>query len=97
MITLKRPVIKRCPFRDETDAGELIIVLPLEAPELHNLAAQVDALCADAVTHEDFTAFVAALVPGAAVSTTWSTGPWSVEVTGGDIALLRERVDSGGA
>lgn len=78
--TIRRPVIKRCPFVGETDAGELVITFPGEAPELHNLAGQVDALCAEPISHEEFTASVAAMVPDAHVVTTWSTGPWSVEV-----------------
>ncbi len=80
-VTLRRPVIKRCPYRDETDAGDLVVVLDGEAPELHDLAAQVDALCAEPITHEQFTDRLAALLPaGARVTTTWHTGPWAVEV-----------------
>lgn len=93
--TIRRPVIKPCPHRKETDAGELVIIFHGAAPELHALAAQVDELSARSVTHEVFTAAVIELVPDAVVTTTWSTGPWSVEVTGG--AVLREPVDSGGA
>ena len=81
--TIRRPVIKRCPFKDETDAGELVITFPGDAPELHNLAVQVDELAAKPVTHEDFTAAVAEMVPEARVVTTWHTGPWSVEVSEG--------------
>ena len=53
----------------------------LPKPELHNLAAEVDKLCTKPVSHEQFTAAVAALVPEAQVVTTWNTGSWSVEVT----------------
>jgi len=81
--TIRRPVIKRCPFKDETDAGELVIVFDGEAPELHALAAAIDRLCEQPVTHEAFTAAVAELVPEAMVTTTWSTGPWATEVTEG--------------
>lgn len=81
--TLRRPVIKRCPFRDETDTGELVIVIDGEAPELHAFGAQVDKLAGEPVTHEQFTAAVADLLPGAKVTTTWHTGPWSVEVCEG--------------
>lgn len=83
MITvIRRPVIKRCPFRDETDAGELVITFTGPAPELHELAAQVDLLAAGPVSHEDFTARVAELLPeGSLAVTTWHTGPWTVEVT----------------
>ena len=84
MITVRRPVIKRCPFKPETDAGELIITFPEDAPELHNLAEQVDKLCAEPITHEDFTRAVADMLYGEAlVTTTWNTGPWSVEVREG--------------
>lgn len=83
MITLRRPVIKRCPYRDEIDAGELEITIHAgDAPELHALAARVDGLCGDPVSHEDFTRAVSALVPETAtVTTRWSTGPWEVTVT----------------
>ena len=79
--TLTRQVVKRCPYKDETDVGELAIVIDGNAPELHELARQVDALAARPVSHEDFTSAVAALVPGAQVTTRWNTGPWSVEVS----------------
>jgi hypothetical protein len=101
VITLRRPVLKRCPFKDESDAGELVIVLPGDAPELHTLGDQVDDLCADPITHEDFTRALLELLPeGAHVTTTWHTGSWSVEVAEGvsDRArLLRESEHAGGA
>ena len=79
--TLRRQVIKQCPYKDETDVGTLTIVIPDEAPELHNLAAAVDKLAAGPVSHEDFTAAVADMLPpGSQVTTTWRTGPWDVEV-----------------
>lgn len=82
MITiLRRPVVKQCPFKDETDIGELVITVPGDAPELHELAAAVEKAGAGRVSHEDFTRRVAALLPaGSEVVTTWRTGPWSVEV-----------------
>jgi len=81
-VTLRRPVIKRCPFVPETDAGTLTIVIPGEAPEIHNLDKVIDQLCAAPISHEDFTAAVADLLPaGAKVTTTWQTGSWDVEVT----------------
>jgi hypothetical protein len=82
-VILRRPVIKRCPFRPETDAGTLTITLPGgPVPELHSLDDRIDALCADPISHEEFTAFVAAVLPADAVVTTkWNTGAWDVEVT----------------
>jgi hypothetical protein len=87
--TIRRPVIKQCPFRNETDTGELVIIFNGGAPELHGLAASVDSIAADPITHEEFTRRVTALVPEAiSVTTTWHTGPWSVECSakteGGD-------------
>ena len=82
MITMRRPLLKHCPYREETDAGELTVVLPADAPELHDLGRQIDALCGQPVTHEDFTRAVLGLLPeGATVTTRWHTGPWDVEVT----------------
>jgi hypothetical protein len=82
IVTLTRPVIKRCPFRPETDTGTLTIVIGGTVPELHSLDKQIDALSAKPISHEDYTAAVEALLPeGARVTTTWSTGSWAVEVT----------------
>ncbi len=80
-VTLRSTVIKQCPYRDETDVGALVIVLDGEAPELHGLATQIDALCAEPITHEQFTAQLAAILPsGARITTNWTTGPWAVQV-----------------
>lgn len=83
MITsIRRQVVKRCPYKDETDVGELVITIPGEAPELHGLAEAIDGATADPVSHEVFTARVAVMVPpGSQVTTTWHTGPWDVEVS----------------
>ena len=80
--TIRRQVTKQCPFKDETDTGELAITIPGEAPELHDLAAAVDRLAAGGpISHEDFTAMVADMLPpGSQVVTRWRTGPWDVEV-----------------
>ena len=90
MITVTMPVLKQCPFKDELDAGELAVTFPEDAPELHNLAAQVLKLCAEPVTHEDFTRGVLDMLGGEGlVVTRWHTGPWDVEVWEGD-DLLRQ-------
>ena len=41
--TIRRPVIKQCPYRLETDAGELVIVFDGAAPELPVAGRRVDA------------------------------------------------------
>lgn len=79
--TIRRQVIKRCPFRPEWDIGDLTVVIGGPAPELHELGQRIDALCADPISHEDFTAAVAGLIPDATVTTNWRTGPWAVEVS----------------
>jgi hypothetical protein len=79
--TLRRQVIKQCPFREETDIGELVITIGGDAPELHELGAAVDGYAANRISHEDFTRTIAALLPaGSEAVTTWRTGGWSVEV-----------------
>jgi len=96
-VTICRQVIKACPFKDEMDAGELVITIAGDAPELHKLGREVDGLCTGPVSHEDFTRAVLALLPGgSAVTTRWHTGPWSVEVSEGG-AVLRDPVDGAGA
>lgn len=80
--TIRRPVTKRCPYRDETDYGELVITFEGAAPELHELGTLVDNLAAQPISHESFTGQLRAMLPpGASVATTWRTGPWSVEVS----------------
>jgi hypothetical protein len=98
MITITMPVLKPCPFVGELDAGELAITFPGDAPELHNLAAQVQKLCAEPVTHEDFTRGVLDMLGGEGlVVTRWHTGPWSVEVREGDDQVVREPDQIGAA
>lgn len=81
-VTLRWAITKRCPFRDEIDAGQMVITVGENAPELHNLAGEVSRLTAEPVSHEDFTRAVAMLLPaGSEVVTTWNTGPFDVTVT----------------
>lgn len=86
--TLYTPIVKQCPYRRETDHGALVVEIPGKAPELHKLGMQVEYLAANPISHEDFTAEVALLVPGAEVTSYWETGPWTVKVT--DRAVLRQ-------
>lgn len=89
MIAVRMPVIKRCPYVGEIDAGQLEIVQREDAPELHNLAAKVMELCAEPTSHEDFTRGVLDLLGGEGlVVTRWHTGPWEVECIEGDLTLL---------
>jgi hypothetical protein len=83
-IRLRMPVVKECPFREETDIGRLrIIVYGADAPELHALAARIEDLAVKpgGISHEDYTAAVAALCPaGSKVTSWWRTGPWEIRV-----------------
>lgn len=78
---LSSPILKICPYRKEKDYGRLVIKIPGPAPELHALGMKVDYLAANPISHEEFTAEVAKLVPGAVVTSYWETGPWKVKVT----------------
>lgn len=90
IITIRRPVIKRCPFRDEIDAGRLELTLTGEAPELHGLDAAIEDLCTVPVSHEDFTASLADLLPpGSVVRSFWNTGSLDVEVEVISVAVDR--------
>jgi chloramphenicol 3-O-phosphotransferase len=85
--TLRRQVVKQCPYKAETDIGELVITIGGPAPELHALAAAIAAITAEPISHEEFTAAVADLLPaGARVDTTWHTAGWTVGVT--DVAAV---------
>lgn len=84
--TLRRQVVKQCPYRPETDFGELVITLdgPVPDPAAFRvaLASAIAALTAGPVSHEDYTAAVAGLLPpGARAASTWRTGGWTVEVS----------------
>jgi len=80
--TSRRPVIKQCPYKAETDFGELVITTAGRPPRLPALDAAIAAITARPVSHEDFTADVAALLPaGARAASTWHTAGWAVEVT----------------
>ncbi len=79
--TLSRQVVKQCPYRPETDFGTLVITLDGPAPDLLALAAAIAPLTARPISHEDYTAAVAALLPPAArAASTWRTAGWTVEV-----------------
>jgi hypothetical protein len=80
--TSRRPVIKQCPYKPETDFGELVITTAGPPSRLQALAEAIAAITARPVSHEDFTAAVAALLPaGARAASTWHTAGWEVEVT----------------
>lgn len=85
-VTIRRQVVKRCPFRDEWDIGTLTITLAEDlVPELHELGAQIDAIADPEVgtlTHEEYQRRLREeILKGldAEIVTTWRTGPWDVE------------------
>lgn len=81
--TITRQVVKRCPYKDEYDVGELVIRFDGPAPEIHDLVARIGKLTAYPITHEEFTSQVAALVLGAHVVTRWQTAGCDVQCEAG--------------
>jgi len=87
--TYRRPVIKQCPYKPETDLGELVITAAGRLPRLPALDAAIAAITARPASHEDFTVGVAALLPpGARAASTWHTAGWAVEVAVEDRRMI---------
>lgn len=80
-VTFTRPVTKRCPYVEEVDIGTLSLTFhDQEAPEMYGMAAAIDALGAEPITHEAWTAAASALFPTAEVASEWLTDVWTVTV-----------------
>jgi len=80
-VTLRRSVIKLCPFVNEVDRGELTLTVPDTAPELHALAESVCGFSDVRISHEDYTRQLHRMLPvGSTVVTRWKTADWDVEV-----------------
>lgn len=57
-VTVTGPIRKLCPYRDERDEGTATLTFDLpsgDAPELHQLAKQLDAIGDQKASHEDYT------------------------------------------
>lgn len=82
VVTLTRNVQKRCPYVDEVDRGTVTLTFhTAEAPEMYELAQWLNALGdGPPITHEEWTAAVAAHVPEAAVISEWLTDVWTMRV-----------------
>jgi hypothetical protein len=81
-VTMERDVSKRCPYVEEKDVGAISLVFrDREAPEMYAVAEWLDALGErEPITHEAYTAAVAAQFPEAQVVTTWITDVWRMTV-----------------
>lgn len=96
------PLTHVCPFRDETDHGQIEVAWTTDGCtlELHALRAWLAGFATDRITHEDITGDIQdhlAALPGiidVRVVTTWDTAGATVEVRG---AVFGEPVHPGGA
>lgn len=83
IVTVTADVRKRCPYKDEVDAGTLTLVLNVpegDGPELHDLAAYLGSFSDHALSHEEFTRNICLDLPVIEAKTTWRTAGLSVEV-----------------
>lgn len=80
-VLVTRTVTKRCPYVDEIDVGTVALTFHGNAPELHALAAELNAYRTVATTHEDFTRHLYDLPGVIHVTTTWHTAGFDVVVT----------------
>lgn len=84
--TIEGRVIKRCPVKDEEDAGsiEIFYLTATRLPELHELARLLEFYDEGASSHEDYTALMCKITRADRVTTKWRTaGLWvTCTVTG---------------
>lgn len=85
-VTLKAPVTKRCPYRDERDDGTVTATFEVESgdiPDLHDLASVLHSYAVVRLSHEAFTADVLDRWSPhgcVAVTSTWHTAGMEVTV-----------------
>jgi len=81
------PLVHRCPFRDEVDAGGVAIVWEVETHtfELHSLRAYLDGWRDVSISHEDLTETIRGALadyPGLtvrSVTTAWDTAGMEIQ------------------
>lgn len=81
-ISVTCDVVKRCPFKDEIDFGNVILTFKETAPELHYVADLIATYRDRQLSHEDFTNEMLAVLNPETVVSTWTTAGFSVTVTG---------------
>lgn len=92
MITATMPMVKQCPYVDEIDVGTVTFTWAGDAPDLHNVAANVQSWAAQKATHEEATRALADTW-GAQVETAWRTGGMDVTcASGGKDGIPRHRI-----
>jgi NADPH-dependent 7-cyano-7-deazaguanine reductase QueF len=85
-VTVEATVTKRCPFKDETDAGTVTVVWNSEGKtlELHSLREYLDGFGDVALSHEEFTdavgAHLSSLIGDVQVWSEWETAGMKVRV-----------------
>lgn len=81
ILTVTAPVTKRCPYKDESDDGEVTLTFHVaegDGPELHDLASLLDTYRHVEISHEAFTREVAAATGAESVCSTWTTAGMTV-------------------
>ena len=87
-VTVERPLVHKCPHRDELDVGTVRASWDGDQVELHALAADLDEWAGVTVTHECVTELIADRlaeggVENVEVVTQWTTAGMTVTVTAG--------------
>lgn len=76
-VTVTSPVVKRCPYKAETDHGTIEVTFAppqgTDAPEIHNLAVFIRTFEESEVSHEDFTRALLLGTGAERVVTRWRT------------------------
>lgn len=83
IVTVTGRVVKRCPYKDESDHGTVALTFDVpegDAPELHGLASYLAGFRDEAISHEDFTRNICLDLPVIEIKTTWNTAGLNVEV-----------------
>lgn len=78
-VTATMPMVHRCPYVDELDMGVVTFTWNREAPDLHDVAADVRRYADESVTHEQATQHLATSW-GCPVTTEWVTAGMVVTV-----------------
>lgn len=82
-VTVTGPVVKVCPYKDETDHGTVALTFDVadgDAPELHDLGKHLLWYADQSLSHEDFTRRLWIATGSASVRSTWTTAGLGVTV-----------------
>ena len=90
-VTVERPLVHKCPHRDELDVGTVRASWDGDQVELHALAAMLDEWAGVTATHECVTDEIALRLAmrgaeNVEVVTQWTTAGMAVNVTAGRVS-----------